>query len=184
MAASAASLMAVYLVLKWSYTSRLAMLSTFPVMIWIPWGLVLFATISFEMMSFELRPAFSARILGMISKDLANLLYEYWSRPVTCLASSSNLIERIWIMKKLQSLLLRLLERILLLWSSTCIDWLHHPKLFRCPPISFWCFLLKWWSWVCTPQFISWKQPSFTIRVLRLILHWLLRLAQRWVGRV
>ena len=42
------------------------MVSMLPVTIWIPWGLVLLETISLEMMSLEFKPAFSARILGMI----------------------------------------------------------------------------------------------------------------------
>jgi len=41
-------------------------------------------------------PAFSARILGKISKALAYLLYEYWSSPVNFLASASSLVERIY----------------------------------------------------------------------------------------
>lgn len=50
---------------------------------------------SFETTSLELRPAFSDKILGIISNDFANLLYEYWSSPVTFLAYSSSLIEMI-----------------------------------------------------------------------------------------
>ena len=43
----------------------------------IPWGSTEFAVFNFGIISFAFKPAFSAKILGIISNDNANLLKEY-----------------------------------------------------------------------------------------------------------
>jgi len=76
-AASAANLIAQIFDYKWSNTAKSEAFATVPFSISIPYASVSLAVLSFGMISLEFKPALSERILGMISKDKANLLKEY-----------------------------------------------------------------------------------------------------------
>jgi hypothetical protein len=60
-------------------------------MISIPCGLVAFDEYNLDIISLAFNPAFSAKVLGIHSKALPNLVKEYCSRPLRACPSLSSL---------------------------------------------------------------------------------------------